>query len=276
MLVLLLLLLLKTIRMVRNKYFIALALVSLSFRGADFHSAKGPLIVTHRGLHSSLPENSIESMMAAFHAGADYVEMDLRYSKDSSFVLMHDCSIDRTTGGKGLVADLYLAQLTTIPLKGGHTCIPSFEDVLRTAPKSLGFYLDFKAGSEAHLVDLMKRYHIIERSVVYVYQLDQIKKLKALDPTIKVMSGLPDSLKTLDEKLSFLKRTQLDYIDGKLRDFSKYELISFEKAGVKFWPDLDGKANPADWDEILQLELDGFQTDDPLPFISWRHSSFSF
>lgn len=53
--------------------------------------------VIHRGESTYYPENSIESIISAYHAGADAVEIDVRYTKDGIAVLEHDETLTRHT-----------------------------------------------------------------------------------------------------------------------------------------------------------------------------------
>ncbi len=59
-------------------------------------SRQRPLILGHRGSHSSDPENSIEAVKAALAAGADGVEVDLRLTADNEVLLSHDPLVGRT------------------------------------------------------------------------------------------------------------------------------------------------------------------------------------
>lgn len=49
--------------------------------------------------------------------GVDMVEIDIQRTKDGGFVLMHDGSIDRTTEGKGNVADYTVEELKRFRLR---------------------------------------------------------------------------------------------------------------------------------------------------------------
>jgi len=62
------------------------------------------LIVAHRGASAYEPENTIRSFERAFQFGADFVELDIRLSKDGILVVIHDEAVDRTTNGSGLSA----------------------------------------------------------------------------------------------------------------------------------------------------------------------------
>jgi len=70
-----------------------------------------PLLVAHRGYTREYPENSMEAIAAAAGAGACYVEFDIQLSADHVPVLLHDSALKRTTGHRGQVFDLPLAQL---------------------------------------------------------------------------------------------------------------------------------------------------------------------
>lgn len=68
-------------------------------------------VVAHRGDWRHAPENSVAAIKGAADMGVDMVEIDIQRTKDGGFVLMHDGSIDRTTEGKGNVADYTVGEL---------------------------------------------------------------------------------------------------------------------------------------------------------------------
>ena len=67
-----------------------------------------PYIVGHRGAAGLLPENTSVGFQYAIDLGCDYVECDVHLSKDNHLVVIHDDTVDRTTNGKGRIADLTL------------------------------------------------------------------------------------------------------------------------------------------------------------------------
>ncbi|MFF1380656.1 glycerophosphodiester phosphodiesterase family protein [Streptomyces sp. NPDC058308] len=85
----------------------------------DHGPKAGVLIAAHRGQWRKAPENSVAGIRAGFADGAAIVETDVRLTKDKVPVLMHDATVDRTTNGKGRVADLTLAQLRGLRLRAG-------------------------------------------------------------------------------------------------------------------------------------------------------------
>ena len=62
---------------------------------------KLPKLIGHRGVKNLCPENTIESISKAFDMGLNYVEVDVKISKDEIPILLHDDTIDRTTNSTG-------------------------------------------------------------------------------------------------------------------------------------------------------------------------------
>jgi glycerophosphoryl diester phosphodiesterase len=69
------------------------------------------LIIAHRGDSAHRPENTIAAFKSALDLGADLLELDVQLTKDGHVVVIHDGSVDRTTDGRGRVADMTLAEL---------------------------------------------------------------------------------------------------------------------------------------------------------------------
>ncbi|EMN6199823.1 glycerophosphoryl diester phosphodiesterase [Vibrio vulnificus] len=68
-----------------------------------------PMIVGHRGVAGSYPENTQVSVQAAIDLGLSWVEIDVQPTKDNILVVCHDHTIDRCSNGKGRV-DAYTLQ----------------------------------------------------------------------------------------------------------------------------------------------------------------------
>ena len=61
-----------------------------------------PKLIGHRGVKDLSPENTIESINLAIKLGLNWVEFDVKITKDLIPILFHDHTLDRTTNGKGL------------------------------------------------------------------------------------------------------------------------------------------------------------------------------
>lgn len=68
-------------------------------------------LIGHRGAAGLRPENTFCSFKHAAQLGLNWIEFDVRLTKDDQWIVMHDDSLDRTTNGHGLVKDHTLATL---------------------------------------------------------------------------------------------------------------------------------------------------------------------
>jgi glycerophosphoryl diester phosphodiesterase len=68
-------------------------------------------VIGHRGIAGLRPENTYCSFKYAADMGCNWIEFDVRLTKDAQWAVMHDETIDRTTNGQGRVQDYTLAEL---------------------------------------------------------------------------------------------------------------------------------------------------------------------
>jgi glycerophosphoryl diester phosphodiesterase len=179
-------------------------------------------VVAHRGDWRNAPENSLQAMERAILMGVDMVEVDVRLTKDSVLVLMHDAAIDRTTNGKGRVADYTLEELRRFRLKDGlgttlaRQQIPTLEEVMTLCKDRVLVNVD-KAGDYMDKVQEVLRRTGTKRQVVY----------KGEQPYHEVRArygSLLDSILYMPMILS--ERADLDtYIDDFIR---YYHPVAFE------------------------------------------------
>ncbi len=109
-------------------------------------------VAAHRGASRSQPENTVAALRAAAALGAHQVEFDVRRAADGAIVLMHDESVDRTTDGSGLVAELPLAELRRLdagrhrgPEFAGER-VPTLDEALEALPRDLWINVQIKRG----------------------------------------------------------------------------------------------------------------------------------
>ncbi len=70
-----------------------------------------PLLIGHTGVKISAPENTIAGVAAACSLGFRGVEVDIRFTRDSVPVLLHDDDVRRTSNGRGSVRTMTLEEL---------------------------------------------------------------------------------------------------------------------------------------------------------------------
>lgn len=89
---------------------------------AEIHnpSSRKVLVASHRGDWRNYPENSLAAIESVIGMGADIVEIDLALTSDSVLVVCHDRTLNRTTTGKGLIAEIPYDSVQRCFLKSGH------------------------------------------------------------------------------------------------------------------------------------------------------------
>ena len=95
----------------------------------------GTLIIAHRGASAHAPENTLAAFKMALDMGADGIELDAKLTTDGRVVVIHDQTVDRTTGAHGVVRQMSLAQLKALDAGSGfdlsyaHEPIPTLDEV---------------------------------------------------------------------------------------------------------------------------------------------------
>lgn len=73
-----------------------------------------PLVIAHAGGDLEAPHETLYAYKRAVAVGTDMLEMDLRLSADGQLMVIHDDTVDRTTGATGPVRDRTAAQLQAL------------------------------------------------------------------------------------------------------------------------------------------------------------------
>lgn len=116
------------------------------------------LIISHRGYHVELPENTLAAFEAAIAVGVDGIETDLRLTKDGQLVLFHN---HVTPDGRNL-ADITHQQLC----QATGRAVPTAESVLERFPDVL-WNLEIKVpAATADTLRLLQRFQATHKLLV--------------------------------------------------------------------------------------------------------------
>jgi len=235
-------------------------------------------IVAHRGDHVEVPENTLAAYQKAIEHDIDYVEIDLRTTKDSVLVIMHDGTVDRMTDGKGKVKDLAFAQLQQLKVwdktkPGGPTyAIPTFDEVLKTCKSKVHIYLDFKDASVQQAYDMIRKYGMEHEVIVYINAPQQYTDWKRIAPGMPLMLSLPGSIKSVDDLKAFMAKAPVTLLDGDYSDYTAEIVAATKAAGITAWPDIQSPGESANWDKAISIGFTGLQTDHPAALAEYLHS----
>jgi len=234
-------------------------------------------VTAHRGAHEDAPENSLASIRAAIDLGCDYVELDVRKTKDGRLVLMHDSSVDRTTNGTGKVDQLTFSEIRAFRFDGPPAekhpdeIVPTFDEALAVCRGKIGLYLDHKAADVSELIEALKRHDMISKTVVYSSH-EKLREFKQLEPAVWIMPDHPDD----PEKIAALADDlRPETMDGGLHRWTKEQVRIAHRHKVEVWVDILGPSDNEDgYKHALEIGVDAIQTDHPaavLKFLTDRN-----
>ncbi|WP_332368143.1 glycerophosphodiester phosphodiesterase family protein [Spirosoma telluris] len=166
---------------------------------------KRPLILAHRGGPGPTDtENSITTFDKTAKALPDaIIEMDVRMTRDSGFVLLHDATLDRESNATGPLAEQTLADLRKIKLKTlagelTNQSMPTFTDILNWNKNRYMLALDVKPGTDPLRVMKEVKKHQAEHSVfVICYSVAEAQRVRDQYPTLWLAIGV-NSMADLD------------------------------------------------------------------------------
>ena len=220
-------------------------------------------VIAHRGEHLHHPENTLPAFRAAADAGADYFELDVRTTSDGKLVLMHDGSVDRTTNGRGAVAQMTFEEIRKLDAGGAQ--VPTFDEALAFAKGRIGVYIDAKQISAKDLVETVEKYDMQDHVVVYG-GVNLHREVKKLNPRIKIMpeAGSVELIGKIVEELA----PRVIAFDA--RDFRDEIIAIARSAKAGIYVDRLGPAdNPASWEDAVQRGATGIQTDKPAELVKF-------
>lgn len=243
---------------------------------APLPALKHPIaVIAHRAGRALSPENTLAAIREAISLGVDYVELDIRATKDGQLVIMHDGSVDRTTNGHGAVKELTLEQIRALDAgskfdaKYADEKVPTFEEVLKLCKGKVCVYVDHKEAPTEQVFAMIKRFGMEKNVVVYNGPRDLIE-WKKIAPQIPVMPSLPSIYRRPGGIADFEKLLPAEVLDGNIVEWTKELVDQSHAAGVKVYVDnLGPNDNPDGFRKAIKMGVDGIQTDHPDQLIDY-------
>jgi len=226
-------------------------------------------VVAHRGAHLTIPENTIPAYKKAIEMGVDFVEIDVRMTKDHHFVSCHGEDASHYTGDDKPeeISEWTLAEVRALDVgsrigpqwKG--TQIPTFEEILDLVKGKCGIYLDLKNAPVAPLVKMIQA-HGMEHDVLwYAYHDSDFVNIRKLCPECIIMPD-PGPEKNL---AGLIEKFHPDVIASTWKHLSASFVKTCHKVNAIVIVDDGG---PKTWDDILKWGTDGIQTNEPEKLIA--------
>jgi glycerophosphoryl diester phosphodiesterase len=192
----------------------------------------GILLVGHRGAKAYEPENTLRSFAAALKMGANAIEFDTRVTKDKKLVVIHDKTLDRTTDGKGNVADFTLAELRKFDAGGEK--IPTAEEAVTFITKKGIALLEIKDKKSVDLV-LNAVKGAEDRVLIISYYVDALKEVKQKNQHVQTGLIIDHPIKNIVGFFRLLKAIKADWILANFADKKFIEAAHKWKFKVEIW-----------------------------------------
>jgi glycerophosphoryl diester phosphodiesterase len=255
-----------------------------------FFSGPEPRLFAHRGASALAPENTIESFRLARTAGAPYLELDVHLTADGHVVVIHDNSVSRTTGRRGRVERMSLAEIRRLdpgheftldrgrsfPYRGKGLRIPTLEEVLQEFPEAriTVEIKKTKRGIGGAVLDVIRRCHATERVLVASHEHQHLQEFRSLD------GDVPTSF-SKSEVREFLARVRGGDTNGYRAPGNALQVpeyfglrrvtsVAFIEAAHRLGVEVHVWTvnEPVHMKRLLRWGVDGIMTDDPARAIS--------
>ena len=230
------------------------------------------IVCAHRGDHLVAPENSLDAYERAVADDADFGEIDLRMTKDGKMVLMHDATVDRTTDGHGKVSDLTFAEIRALHFKNAQRpkeVVPTFDELLDDLKGRLNIYMDIKAVHAKDVLPILKKHRMTKKVIAYVYSPFQVEEWRRDAPGIPIITDLA-SMKGNDQIERDWTAHKFDITDGSYSEYTSEFVTKWHSLGVCVVPDIQGSdESAAKWQPLIDMGVDGLQTDHPKALIEF-------
>lgn len=257
-----------------NLVLVICLLVGACNPGAGRHTiaaeAAQVIVIAHRGASGYAPEHTLASYDMALELGADYLEQDLQMTRDGVLVVLHDDTLDRTTGGacSGRVIDHTLEQVRACDAGSWFNAhyperarpeyaaqrIPTLDEVLTRYRDRASFYIETKnpeeaPGMEEALLALLDQHGLREpaagewRVLIQSFSEQSLRKIHALDPALPLV------------QLFGARWSTAETVRARLREVAKYAV------GIgPSWRDVDARVVQAA--RALCLEVHPYTVND--------------
>ncbi|MBY0012047.1 glycerophosphodiester phosphodiesterase [Paenibacillus typhae] len=215
------------------------------------------LTIAHRGASGYAPENTIPAIELAIEMQADYIELDIHLTKDKIPVVIHDETVNRTTGGRGYVRNLTLEQIKQLDAGSWFNeaypmfareqyagiTIPTLDEVFEMFGDKTRYMIEIKepgANSqiEALLNEAIEKYKLEDVVSVHSFSSASLRKLHALNPEIPLYQLVWNDYSAVRLPASYLEnvKTYAVGISPNFQGIGAAYVAQVKNAGLKVMP----------------------------------------
>ena len=153
------------------------------------------LKIGHRGACAYAPENTLASFAKALELGVDMIELDVFCCGSGELVVIHDESVDRTTNGKGLVAEMDYDALCRLDAGCGEK-IPLLSEVFDLVDRRTKINIELKGKAVASPVVVLIEKYVREKGwhyddfLVSSFDHSQLQDVRSINAQLKIGANI--------------------------------------------------------------------------------------
>lgn len=240
-----------------------------------FFDLPRPAIFAHRGASAYGPENTLTAFQLALQQQCDAIELDVKLCAGDQAVVIHDATVDRTTNGKGNVAELTLTTLRELDAGShfdhefGNERIPTLSEVFETVGHETFINIELTNYTTPRdrlpeVVAGLVAHHVMEQRVLFSsFNPLTLRRIKRLLPEIPIgFLALPGKAGALSR--SWFGKLLVDYqaLHPAVSDVNNGLIQRRHRQGQRV---NTYTVNDATQMELLfTMNIDGIFTDDPI------------
>lgn len=211
---------------------------------------RGYYIAGHRGLPYSVPENTLESFIAAYEAGATHIELDVQTTADKKLVIMHDAVLESTTDGSGAIANMTLEEIQRFKVirtkdaepTGDRLDIPTLGDVFEYFKgKDIVLIVEIKDAAQAtcELIKQELERYGTERQTISISFYDgagsQLEKMHEVMPSLPIATLVQVTESNCDGYLKKAARWNMTFAPSYNEGYATFFNSNFKDRGYIAW-----------------------------------------
>jgi glycerophosphoryl diester phosphodiesterase len=252
---------------------------------SGYSARQRPLVLAHRGGAGLWPENTMYAFERAVQMGVDVLEIDIHATAEGELVIIHDPTVDRTTGGMGEVKSLGLVDVRgldagyrwssdggkSFPFRGQGIRVPTLREAFAAFPDTR-FNIDIKQDQPSvasSFCELIHNSRMEDRVMVASFKQEVLDEFRSRCGGVATSASVAD-VQTFLARETAAANAQSNHVPGVLqvpeysggRQLLTRELVdSAHRHGVEVhaWT-INDEASMA---RMLDLGVDGIITDFP-------------
>ena len=235
------------------------------------------LVFGHRGARGEAPENTLAGFAYAHGLGVGAFELDVRLTADLRLAVIHDATVDRTTGKTGPVVEYTAAELARLDAR--RSCpdwpepvgVPLLDEVLAAYAGTTGFAIEIKRDVSERLervgtlvMDAIERFRLHGRVTITSFEPEALEIVRRLAPDVpRAYIGAYDTPAFLETAV----RLECAQADIPLKTGSAEVVREAKSRGLRV---VGWQGNtPDDLTALVGWDVDGITSD--YPSLALRH-----